>query len=69
MVLTFVSLWFQYGIKKKEVEKPPEELMDAGQSLTRKKKTQAEMAAEMNPDEEEDESSKFSTLCCCLGFL
>ena len=45
---------------------PPE---DAGR-IGRKKKTPAELAAEANADsDDEDNLSKFSSLCCCMNFV
>ena len=61
----------QYGLKKKVVGEdnmmqPPE---DAGR-IGRKKKTPAELAAEANADsDDEDNLSKFSSLCCCMNFV
>ncbi|KAK2166415.1 hypothetical protein LSH36_39g03016 [Paralvinella palmiformis] len=45
----------KYGIKKKE-EKPEEEVVDFGR-IGRKKKTPAEMAAEMNAEEDDEFSN------------
>lgn len=43
---------------------------DAAGRMGRKKKTPAELAAEANAEEEEDEfTSKFSSLCCCMNFV
>ena len=62
---------FQYGLKKKvpgedNMMQPPE---DAGR-IGRKKKTPAELAAEANADsDDEDNLSKFSSLCCCMNFV
>lgn len=37
----------------------------------RRKKTPAELAAENNPNDSDDEefASKFSSLCCCMNFV
>lgn len=63
--------FFQYGLKKKV---PEEENMmmnnDDGGRVGRKKKTPAELAAEANADSDDDEfTSKFSSVCCCLNFF
>ena len=64
-------LFLQYGLKKKvagedNMMQPPE---DAGR-IGRKKKTPAELAAEANADsDDEDNLSKFSSLCCCMNFV
>lgn len=61
----------QYGLKKKEKEVPEEaDPMSEGR-IGRKKKTPAELAAEANADSDEEEefSSKFSSLCCCMNFV
>lgn len=44
---------------------------DAEGRIGRKKKTAAELAAEANKDsDDEDEfTSKFSSLCCCMNFV
>ncbi len=64
------SALFQYGLKKKvkETEPDPSEDPDMAGRLGRKRKTPAELAAEAEAGEEEDES-KFSSLCCCFSFL
>ncbi len=64
------NLCLQYGIKKKvEAEEiGPDPGMQG--RLGRKKKTQEEMAAENDPDAEDDDfTSKFSSLCCCMNFV
>ena len=60
----------QYGLKKKEVhvEEEPDPMSEG--RVGRKKKTPAELAAENNPDSDDDEfASKFSSLCCCMNFV
>lgn len=71
LFLKLHSIFFQYGLKKKV---PEEENMmmnnDDGGRVGRKKKTPAELAAEANADSDDDEfTSKFSSVCCCLNFF
>lgn len=66
-----LSFPFQYGLKKKE--EPTEEEIDPMSEgrVGRKKKTPAELAAEANKEDSDDDefASKFSNLCCCLNFI
>ena len=64
------NIFFQYGLKKKvkEVEPNPSEDPDMAGRLGRKRKTPAELAAEANAEEDQEES-KFSSLCCCFSFV
>ncbi|XP_064602197.1 complexin-like isoform X2 [Liolophura sinensis] len=63
------SIRDKYGLKKKEIPAEEEPLGAEGR-IGRKKKTQAELAAEANADSDDDEfASKFSSLCCCMNFV
>ncbi len=65
-----MSCFLQYGLKKKVKEEAPDPTEDPDMAgrLGRKRKTPAELAAEANAEDEEEES-KFSSLCCCFSFL
>lgn len=60
---------FQYGLKKKDICHMDE--ADTEGRIGRKKKSPAELAAEANKDESDDDelASKFSSLCCCMNFV